>query len=47
MLHKEIQELLSRSYASDGLIILVTTYKKAMEQGITNGSRIWRQIKED
>ena len=47
MLSKVIRELLTRSYSSDGLTILVTTYKKALEQGITNGSRIWQQIKED
>ena len=45
MLSQDIKEMLARSYSSEGLIILVTTYKKAMEQGITNGSGIWRQIK--
>jgi hypothetical protein len=46
MLSQDMKEMISRSYASDGLTILVTTYKKAIEQGITNGSRIWRQIEE-
>ena len=47
LLSKDISEILERSYASDGLTILVTTYKKAMTLGIANGSQIWRQIKED
>lgn len=47
MMNKEIGKMLARSFESEGLMILVTTYKKAMEQGITHGSKIWRQIKEE
>ncbi len=47
LVNKDIREMLERSYESEGLTILVTTYKKALEQGIANGSKVWRQIKED
>ena len=47
MLSKEMSNLLARSYESEGLTILVTTYTKAIERGITNGSKIWRKIKEE
>ena len=47
MLSKDIRDMLNRSYWSEGLTILVTTYKKAKENGITNGSKIWQQINEE
>jgi len=47
MMSNEMSKMLARSFESEGLTILVTTYKKAMEKGITYGSKIWRQIKED
>ena len=47
LVSRDIREMLERSYASEGLTILVTTYKKAMTLGITNGSKIWQQITEE
>ncbi len=43
MMSHEMNNLLTRSFASEGLTILVTTYKKAMEQGIIS-STIWQRI---
>ena len=40
LLSKDMREMLTRSFESEGLTILVTRYKKAMEQRITNGSKI-------
>lgn len=40
-----IREQLERSYESEGLIFLLTTYQKAMEKGITDTS-IWTEVRE-
>lgn len=41
-----IQEQLERSYESEGLIFLLTTYQKAMTETLLAGSKIWKEIKE-
>lgn len=47
LVSKDIREMLDRSYDSEGLTILVTTHKKAIEAGIVNGENIWQYIKAD
>lgn len=41
-----IRDQLERSYESDGLIFLLTTYQKAMT-GIVDNPKIWQEIKEE
>lgn len=42
-----IKEQLERSYESEGLIFLLTTYQKAMTGTILGGPKIWKEIKEE
>jgi len=44
-LSKFIREQLERSYESEDIKFLVTTYKKAIDEGILS-SNIWKEIKE-
>jgi len=46
-LSKFIREQLERSYESDGLIFLLTTYQKAMTEGVTGNPKIWMELKEE
>ena len=41
-----IRDQLERSYESEGLVFLLTTYQKAMTELVTN-SKIWTIIKEE
>lgn len=46
-LSKYIKEQLERSYESDGLIFLLTTYQKAMTETLVGNPRIWMKIMEE
>lgn len=42
-----IKEQLERSFESDGLIFLLTTYQKAMTETLVDDPKIWKEIKEE
>ena len=42
-----IKDELERSYESEGLVFLLTTYQKTMEHTILGGQKIWKVIQEE
>lgn len=42
-----IKEQLERSYESNGLVFLLTTYQKVIKDTLLGGPKIWQEIKEE